>query len=248
VLCPGLNDGAELTRSLVELTALAPNLQSVAVVPVGLTRHRARLTELRLFTSAEAAAVIAEVKAFAAKNQKLHGTRICFAADEFYLNAGIPVPEYGEYEDFAQLENGVGLTALLRHEFGLALEGEEPRRVGRHVTIATGTSAAPEMRRLAGLAAARFPGLEVDVVAVKNEFLGESITVAGLVTAGDLIKTLKREGHAPEVLFPAVMLRRERDIFLDGLSPADIERELGARLVPVENDGFELLDAMLGAK
>jgi NifB/MoaA-like Fe-S oxidoreductase len=118
--------------------------------------------------------------------------------------------------------------------------------VNRRVTLATGVSAAPEMKRLAGLAAERFPGLKVDVIAVKNEFFGESITVAGLVTAQDLIKTLKREGYAGEVLFPAVMLRRERDIFLDGLTPEDVARELGARLIPVENDGFELLDAMLG--
>jgi putative radical SAM enzyme (TIGR03279 family) len=246
VLCPGINDGAELARSLKELSALAPGLQSVAVVPVGLTKHRANLPELRLFTSAEAAAVIAETTAFASQNLREHGSRICFAADEFYLNADIPMPAYGEYEDFAQLENGVGLTALLRHEFLQALKDEEPRPLFRRVTLATGVSAAPEMRRLCALAEERFPGLSVDVIAVKNEFLGETITVAGLVTAGDLIKTLKREGYAQEVLFPAVMLRRERDIFLDGPAPEDVERELGAKLVPVENDGFELLDAILG--
>jgi putative radical SAM enzyme (TIGR03279 family) len=246
VLCPGMNDGAELTRSLRELSALAPHLQSVAVVPVGLTKHRKNLPELRLFTSGEAAGVIAEINAFASQNLQQHGTRICFAADEFYLNAGIPLPEYEEYEDFAQLENGVGLTALLRNEFAQALESEEPRPLNRRVTLATGVSAAPEMKRLAALAAERFPGLHVDVIAVKNEFLGETITVAGLVTAGDLIKTLKREGHAQEVLFPAVMLRRERDVFLDGLTPEDAAGELNAKLIPVENDGFELLGAMLG--
>jgi putative radical SAM enzyme (TIGR03279 family) len=245
VLCPGLNDGAELTRSLSELTALAPNLQSVAVVPVGLTKHRAKLPELRLFTSGEAAGVVAEVDAFASRNLREHGARICFAADEFYLNAGIPIPAYEEYEDFAQLENGVGLTALLRHEFTQALESEEPRPFNRRVTLATGVSAAPEMKRLAALAAQKFPGLSVDVIAVKNEFFGENITVAGLVTAEDLIKTLKREGYTQEVLFPAVMLRRERDIFLDGPTPEDVSRELGAKLIPVENDGFELLNAML---
>ena len=246
VLCPDINDGSELTRSLSELSALAPELQSVAVVPVGLTKHREKLPELRLFTPEEAAAVIAEIDAFAARNLQKHGSRICFAADEFYLNAGIPLPDYGAYEDFAQLENGVGLTALLRHEFKLALESEEPAHMNRRVTLATGASAAPEIRRLAGLAMERFPGLGVEVIAVKNEFFGETITVAGLVTARDLVRTLKRERHAAEVLFPAVMLRRERDIFLDGPTPEEVSKELGAKLTPVENDGFALLDAMLG--
>ncbi len=246
VLCPGINDGAELEKSLRELSGLAPNLQSVSAVPVGLTKFRSDLPELRLFTPQEAAGVLAAVKRFADANLEKHGSRICFAADELYLLAGTPIPGYEEYEDFFQLENGVGLMALLRHEFALALEAETPRAVDRRVTIATGNLAAPEIKRLAALAEERFPGLAVNVVPVANKFFGETITVAGLVTARDLIDTLKRHGHGPEILFPAVMLRRERDIFLDGPTPEEVGLELGAKMAPVENDGFEFLAALLG--
>jgi putative radical SAM enzyme (TIGR03279 family) len=245
VLCPGLNDGAELELSLSELLALAPGLQSVAVVPVGLTRHREGLADLRLFTPDEAASVVGTVERFASAAKKAHGTAICHAADEFYLKAGLPMPEYKYYGDFDQLENGVGLTALLRHEFTQALKLEPGREISRRVTVATGTAAAPEIRRLCNMAEQKFPGLKVTVRAVENRLFGDTITVAGLVTARDLIDCLKREGCEAELLFPAVMLRRERDIFLDDLTPADVERELDVKATPVEIDGYALLDALI---
>lgn len=248
VLCPDVNDGAELTRSLRELCALAPNLQSVAAVPVGLTKHRDKLEPLRLFNAESAARVIETIDAFAAENQKTHGARICHAADEFYYLAGTDFPPYEDYGDFAQLENGVGLIALLERDFSDALTDEEARTVNRRITMATGVLAAPFIARLAGRAMQAFEGLTIAVTAIENKLFGKTITVAGLVTATDLIEQLQGRDLGGELLIPAVMLRRERDLFLDGKNVTDVEHALGCKLRCVENDGYELLAAMLGEK
>lgn len=246
VLCPDINDGAELDRSLRELCAMAPNLQSVAAVPVGLTKFREGLPNLRLYTKDESRRVIETVEAFARENLGAHGSRICFAADEFYLNAGLELPPYEDYEEFSQLENGVGLLSLLTWEFGEALADEPQAAINRRVTIATGVSAKPFIERMANAACEKFAGLETNVVAVENKFFGESVTVAGLVTGGDLIARLKGEDIGDELLIPAVMLRREGDLFIDGVSVDDAASALGHRPRAVENGGRELLDAILG--
>ena len=246
VLCPGVNDGSELRRSLEDLTALAPGLQSVAVVPVGLTRFREGLAKLRVFTPTEAAGVIGEVDRVGNRMLTLHGQRVCYAADEFYLAAERPVPAAEFYEEFAQLENGVGLLALLEDEFRQALELEAPRRVSRRVGIATGYAPQNLIRSLARQAMELFPGLEVSVFPIRNDFFGPDITVAGLVTGEDLTGQLKGRDPGDELLFPSVMLRHEGDLFLDGLSMAELAEALGLPVRPVNNDGFQLLEAMLG--
>lgn len=248
VLCPGLNDGAELTRSLGDLCALAPGLQSVAVVPVGLTKHRNNLPELRLFTPREAREVIAETERFAAINLERFGTRICHAADEWYLCAGIELPPFEDYEDFDQLENGVGMLALLKQEFTDALENRPARFVGRRVTIATGVAAAPVIRELASGAMRKFPGLSVEIISIANRFFGETITVAGLLTGRDLLEQLRDVQIGDELLLPASTLRHERDLFLDDMSLEELSAALGCPVRPVESDGGDLLAAMLGEK
>lgn len=251
VLCPGLNDGDELSRSLTELGKLYPAVQSIAAVPLGMTKYREGLAELTPYTKESAAAVVDAIEDFAAHFLYFKGTRLAFAADEFYLKAGREIPAPGDYEEFAQLENGVGLWALLKDEFHAALrmleDADFPARP-RRVTVATGQAAFPLLEELAGALCEKCPKLTVQVCAVRNDFFGESITVAGLLTGKDLIAQLRGKELGDALLIPAVMLRREGDLFLDDLSPTDLERALHVPVLRVSNDGGELLDAMLGVK
>jgi len=246
VLCPGYNDGPELVRTLRDLCALAPGVQSVAVVPVGLTGHREGLRPLRLFTRGEAAQVCDTVDRFGEEMLRMHGIRVCYVADELYLCAGRALPPCEYYGDFEQLENGVGLVALLRQEFYAALENTPARSVRRRATLVTGRAAYPFLRELAGAAASRFPGLRLDVIPVDNHFFGETITVAGLVTGGDILAQAGGRPLGDALLFPSVMLRHEGDMFLDNMTVEELERRLGVPLRAVDNDGCALLDALLG--
>lgn len=247
VLCPGINDGEELSFSLRELCALAPRVQSVAVVPVGLTKYRRGLAALKAFTPEQSRAVLETVGRFGDEMLALHGRRICYAADEFYLSAGRDVPPAPHYEEFAQLENGVGLLSLLIDEFTAALADEVARPINRRVTIATGAAAAPFLQRLADAATERFSGLGIDIAPIQNHFFGPLITVAGLVTGSDLLAQLTVRELGDELLIPTVMLRREGDLFLDDVSLDNVSKELRIPVHPVPNDGYRLLDAILGS-
>ncbi len=244
VLCPGLNDGAELERSMRDLSELLPAIESVAAVPVGLTSHREGLYPLLLFTQEEAAAVIDQMERMGEQLLQNHGRRLFYPSDEFYLLAKRPLPPAGFYGDFLQLENGVGMAALLREQFieALADTGETPS--GQPLTIATGALAAPLLDELMTLARQKWPSLDVTVVPIINRFFGESITVAGLVSGADLIGQLRTLRHG-RVLIPASMLRREGDLFLDNISIDDATRELGTEVRPVGPDGADLVAALL---
>ena len=248
VLCPGINDGEQLVRSLNDLGKLAPNIESIAAVPVGLTDHREGLEELRVYTKEESEKVIDIIESFSDKFFEEHGVRIAFASDEFYLKAERPLPEYDYYGDFSQLENGVGLTTLLRHDFYDCLENEEFEVKPFHAAIATGKLAYPLLVELSEAAMKRYPEIKLDVYMIENEFFGKNITVAGLVTGRDLINQLKDKNIAKTLLIPTVMLRHEKDRFLDDVLIEDVEKELGVELVTVENDGYNLLNSMLGCE
>ena len=244
VLCPGLNDGEELDRTMADLAALMPSVESVAAVPVGLTRFREGLTALRPYTAEEAAALIDQIEAFGESLLAKTGNRLVYPADEFYVKAGRPLPGIAFYGELSQLENGVGLMALLADQFREALEvcGDAPR--GSRLTLATGVAAAPFLRGLIDEAAKKWHNLQIDVVPIRNAFFGETIDVAGLVTGGDLIRQL--QGRAGErVLIPDVMLRHERDKFLDDVTPAQVEEALGVPLTVTPVDGAALVDALL---
>lgn len=248
VLCPGLNDGAELARSLDDLGRLFPAVQSISAVPVGISRHRQGLYPLRSFTREEAGAVIRQIDAFGDVFFKNYGTRLAFASDEFYIKSGNVFPSAAYYEDFPQLENGVGMIALLTSQFQQALDAvEEPvLKVPRRVTIATGTAAYPYLETLVHAAEERITGLSCEVRAIRNGFFGEEITVSGLITGGDLIAQLKGHLACDELLLPVNMLRAERDLFLDNMSLADVREALGVDIRLVENDGYDVLDALMG--
>ena len=249
VLCPGFNDGEELERTLRDLTALA-SIGCIAAVPVGLTKYRDSLEPLTLFDKESAAAVIDCIDRYGEACLADSGSRRVYAADEFYLIAGREIPDAAFYEDFALLENGVGLWASLRSE-ALDAVTDEPapeaaRENPRRISLATGVSAAPLLRELVDMAAAKWHNLEGMVYPIINDFFGRTINVAGLVTGGDLIRQLKDKPLGDELLIPAVMLRREGDLFLDDVSLADVERELGVPVRPVPNDGYAFIAALAG--
>lgn len=244
VLCPGWNDGEELQRTMEELAALRPAVESVAAVPVGLTRYREGLEPLRLFTAAEAADTIDRMEAMGERLLREGDSRQFYPSDEFYLLAGRPIPPADFYGEFAQLENGVGMVALLRAQFVEALADCDEQPSGRRLLLATGVSAAPILSGLVDEAKKTWHTLEAEVVPIVNRFFGETITVAGLVTGGDLIEQL-RGRQADLLLIPDVMLRKEGDLFLDDVTPVQVEQALGMPVRVVGPDGVELLEALL---
>ena len=248
VLCPGINDGKELEFSLNELEKLRPAIQSIAAVPVGLTKFRNGLAKLEPYTKETAKKVIETVDSFGEKCKKLYGTRLAFCADEFYLKAEMPMPGEDYYEDYPQLENGVGLWKNLETDFSAALETcEYSEKKERRVSLATGVAAKPLIEYFASLVNKKYPNVKADVFAVENDFFGHSITVAGLVTGQDLIARLKNKNHAETLIIPSVMLRSEGDVFLDDVSVKDVENALSVSVVVTDqNDGFALLDNILG--
>ena len=250
VLCPGWNDGAHLERTVHELARLHPAVPTTAVVPVGLTRHRERLPDLRAVTAEEAVTLVRAVEGWQRAFQATLGTRFVWAADELYLQAGIPLPGAREYEGFAVAEDGIGLVRRFEDAFARAVS-RRPARLARprHVTLVTGEMFAPRMRAL--LDRVVVGGLRASLVPVTNEFFGRGIGVAGLLTGRDIqiqLEQARAAGHdlGDEVLVPAVAIRDGAGVFLDDLTPADLAASLGTPVTPVEPDAPALLAALLG--
>ncbi len=247
VACPGLNDGAELERTMRELAEMKNGVTSVAIVPVGLTKYREGLYPLRSYTAAEAGAVIDKVEAFAGQCRARFDTAMFWCSDEFYLLANRPIPEDVYYEDYCQLENGVGMLRLLQVEFRGALRTmDEVLEPVAPFSVATGYSAGEVLQQLADEAAEACGGVEHYVYPIQNDFFGHNITVAGLITGQDLIAQLKDKPLGARLLLPDCMLRYHQNVFLDDVTVEEVEAALGVPLVFTEQDGFQLLDAMLG--
>ena len=246
VLCPGVNDGDELKRTLDDLIVLYPSVQSIAAVPLGMTKYRDGLEKLTPYDEKKARETIDIIEKYAKSCYEKYGTRIVFAADEFYIKANLPIPDESFYEDFAQLDNGVGMCALLKSEFVAACENEEYNKSLSHsTTIATGSAAYPLICELVDIAKKKWHNLECNVYEIKNDFFGESITVAGLITGKDLISQLKNKKLGDCLLLPSSMFRAQGDIMLDDTSIEDIEAALNVKVKIIQNDGYELLSAIL---
>jgi putative radical SAM enzyme (TIGR03279 family) len=245
VLCPGLNDGAHLERTVRELGALHPGVATVAVVPVGLTRHRDGLYPLRSITPTEARATLDAIHAWQAAFLERLGTRLVFAADELYLQAGRAIPPAAAYEGFSVVEDGIGLVRRFEDDLRpLAARPGRPRWRGeRAVTIVTGELFGPLLGPL--LEGLRVPGLRTEVVAVPNEFFGRAITVAGLLTGRDVARALSGRALGHVVLVPRVALTETKGVFLDDVAPDDLARELGVPVVTVEASARGLVDGIL---
>ena len=246
VLCPGINDGEELRFSLDALEKYFPELQSVALVPVGLTDYREGLYPIEPYSAETAAQVIAIAEEYGARFLKQFGTRLVFAADEFYLKAGKDIPDSDFYEEFPQLENGVGMWAMMREEFIAALEQISPTDKQVNVTLAAGEASAPLFQYLVDLLHKKCYNISVSVVAVKNRFFGSKINVSGLLTGSDLLKEFEGKVLGNMLLIPKAMLKNDEEIFLDDVSLQELSHTLGVPVVPVANDGAELLETILG--
>lgn len=247
VLCPGVNDGPALDRTLRELGALHPAVGSVAVVPVGVTRFREGLCRIDPYTPAQAAAVLDQVEAFAASFLKKHSTHLAWCSDEFYLLAGRPLPEKGYYEDMAQMENGVGMLRLLTSQAAMALEDMELEEAPPPFAIATGVSAAPFLQKIVDMCREKCGNIIGNVYPMVNRFFGETITVSGLITGRDLIEQLKGKALGERLLIPDSMLRAGERIFLDDVTVEQVEEALGVPVTALPADsGFDLVDAILG--
>ncbi len=242
VLCPGINDGTVLEETITKLATLHPQVASIAVVPVGLTRYREHLPVLRPLTSADAVQCVEHLKILQRQFLQQHGTRLVYAADEMYLLAGLPVPQIDEYEDLPQVENGVGLLAGFRDEAKEVLIEADPIDVAAAVVI-TGHSFLPELTSFSQRLALR-TGVDIEVVGIENTFFGSGVTVAGLVTGADMVRQLGDILNGRPLLVPDVMLRSDKESFLDDMSVADLSRALGVRIEVVDSSPWGLLEGL----
>lgn len=241
VLCRGVNDGEELERSIRELTAYLPELQSVSVVPVGLTRYRDGLYPLEPFTKEDACQVLGTIHRWQKKLFREYGTHFVHAGDEWYILAKQPVPKEETYDGYLQLENGVGMVRLLKEEIEEALGQRAGDGRKREVTVATGELAAPFLTEHAEKIREKYPNVHVQVIAVKNRFFGEQITVAGLVTGQDLIAQLKGRVTGEKLLITEHMLKRDENVFLDDVTVEDVEKALQIKVSIVESGGNDFI-------
>lgn len=245
VLCPGINDGKELERTLTDLGNIMPNIQSVAVVPVGITKFRDGLYPLTLFNKETAGAALDLIEGFQTKFLDKYGTRVVFPADEFYVTAERPIPNGKCYEEYSQYENGVGMLRSLADEFESAMKLADDPTKPRTVSIATGAAAHKFISELVEKAEKKWHNINCNVYKITNHFFGETITVSGLITATDIISQLKDKPLGDALLLTTSMFKRDTDIFLDDMTIPDVEKALGVKVIVTENDGFDLLDKIL---
>ncbi len=244
VLCPKLNDGKELERTLNDLSALYPAVQSVAIVPVGISKFREGLYQLEPFTQDTAADALDLIESKQKEFFEKYGTRLAYAADEFYLKAKRDIPEEEYYEDYPQYENGVGLIRVLVNEFSDALISTEIKDTSNKLSIATGYAAFDTIYSLIEKAKEKWHNLECKVYAIKNNYFGENITVAGLITGVDLVEQLKGKDLGDYLVIPSVMLKQDSNIFLDDYTVPQVEKELNIKIKVINNNGNELLDIL----
>lgn len=242
VLCPGLNDGAVLRQTIDDLRRFWPQIRSLAVVPVGLTRHRQNLPVLAPLNVAQARRVLDLIEEFQALQFQQTGSRFVFAADELYLLAGREVPPVSDYEALWQLENGVGLLASFRSEVAEVLLEAVPLEV-KKVSLVTGISFADELRKFAAQLGLR-TGVELQVIDIENHFFGPSVSVAGLLTGGDILAALKKNDLGQGVLLPDVIFRQADGRLLDDLNLNDLQQQFDVPLLVVSSDPWGILDGL----
>ncbi len=245
VLCRGVNDGEELDRSIRDLVTLMPELQSVSVVPVGLTRYRDGLYPLEPFTKEDACKVLDLIHSWQEKLLKEYGTHFIHAGDEWYILAERPIPEETTYDGYLQLENGVGMVRLLKEEVDAYLKKLPGDDRKRRVTIATGELAAPYLREHVASIRGKYPNVEVQVITVKNEFFGGKITVAGLLTGQDLVNQLKGKDLGEELLLTTNMLKSDEPVFLDDMTVEQLQTALQIKVSIVESSGNDFVNCIL---
>ena len=243
VLCPDVNAGEQLEKTLRDLTGFYPQMQSVSVVPVGITRFRKGLYPLRPLTAQEAAEAIRTIEAVQTEMWEKHGTHFVHASDEFYLLAGQELPPEDRYDGYPQLENGVGVLRLLLTEAAEELKGRSDDGRVHELSAATGKLAYPFIRRIADEVQKIYPGIVIHVYAIRNDFFGETITVSGLITGQDLRVQLTGRKLGEKLLLPAEMFRSGEEVFLDDVTRAQLESALQVPVGIVKSEGHQLVKA-----
>jgi putative radical SAM enzyme (TIGR03279 family) len=229
VICPGLNDGEELSNTIKDLQKFYPYVASIAVVPAGLTRHGKK--QVRPVKKDDAVKIIETVKSFRRRFKKRHGDPVVYIADELYLKADMPLPLIKEYGDLPQIENGVGMVPVFQH---CTKRTKLPKKIGPvRIATFTGASFMPYLEEFAKKLKA-IDGLSLDIFKVENRFFGPNVTVAGLLTGKDILKTIVGKTKADCLLVPDVTLRNESDVFLDNVTLKDLEESLGMRVRIIE--------------
>lgn len=246
VLCKGINDGEELERSIRDLMKYAPQLQSVSVVPVGLSKYRDGLYPLLPFTKEDAKEVLHIIHKWQKKAYEEFGIHFIHGGDEWYILAEEELPEEERYDGYLQLENGVGMLRLLMNEFEEGYESLNGDERDREVSIATGFLAYPYIQRMADRIMEKYPESKLHVYGIRNDFFGELITVSGLITGQDLIGQLKGKALGEKLLLPCNMLRIEEQDFLDDVTLQDVKDALQVPVDIVKSSGQDFIDAVLG--
>ncbi len=251
VLCPGINDGEELERSMHDLLKLCPSLISCAVVPVGITKYREGLCPLRTYTKEEAQRVIETVNSFGDYCKKEYGSRIFTVADEFYQKAELPLPGEDYYEGYPQLENGVGLIRSLLEDLKYCLEDDAPAESsGKESVLAvTGVAAYDTICEVSKMLSEKYPRLDIDVICVKNGFFGETVTVAGLLTGKDMLPAIKKalnEKKYSRVVIPHATLKADEDVFLCGMTLSELREAIGVPVYASKNEPESIVACFLG--
>ncbi|CEK35613.1 Fe-S oxidoreductase [[Clostridium] sordellii] len=247
VLCPGYNDKEELERTVSDLTKLYPYVNSAAAVPVGITKHRDHLPHLEIFNEKTASETIDLVNKLQEKYLKELGTRFIFLSDEFYMIANRQLLDYDEYEGFIQFENGVGMISKLEREIKdyLVTNPKNSMDVKKKVSIATGHSAYNFICDMANCMMEKYPGLDIKVHKIINNFFGDTITVSGLITATDIIDQLKNEDLGQTLYIPRSMLKADEEIFLDNITLEELQKIMNMEIVPCLNEGKDFVDKIL---
>lgn len=245
VLCKGWNDKDELERTIHDLSAYLPELASVSVVPVGLTKFRKGLEQLEGFTKEDSVEVLDIIHRWQNIFLTHYQTRFIYASDEWYIKAEMPIPEEDDYEGYPQIENGVGLIRSLQNEFDEYFEELTGDLRFRNMSIATGVLAAPFIRQLTEKITEKFPNIHVKVFTIINHYFGNEITVAGLITGQDILTQIKGQNLGDHLLIPDVMLRHGESILLDDVTVQDMENSLQTKIRIVQSDGKSFIDSIL---
>jgi len=245
VLCPDYNDGEELERTMKEIYSLGERFENLAVVPVGISKHREGLTYLRPVNRIDAINTIKQVELFQNKAKRERDNNFVYLSDEFYITAGQDFPSYESYDGFPQLENGVGLTVKLNKEIDDGLAAIEGGVKKASVTIITGVSATDNLNKISRKINSKYPNIDIEIKTIINDFFGEKITVAGLVTGTDILKQVDIRSLGSKVIIPEVMLKSDEDVFLDDVLLTDIEDKFNHKIIVVKNDGYDLINRII---
>ena len=248
VLCRGINDGAQLEYSLQQFEQYLPELKSVSVVPVGLTKYREKLPKLEPFGTEDARGVLEQIHRWQAYYFERYGTHLVHASDEWYILAGQELPPEESYDGYLQLENGVGMLRLLTEEVKETLAEDAGDERERRVSVVTGKLAEPYIRKLAGAVREKYPNVQAEVIPIINHFFGELITVSGLLTGQDILEQLRNKDLGDELLLPENLLRSGERVLLDDVTVEDLEVSLQIKVRIVESDGQSLVRALTGGE